>query len=42
MRVVVRTPDFWWLAGGFFVCGFTANGLIGTHFISHATEHGLG
>jgi len=42
MRQVVRTPDFWWLAGGFFVCGFTANGLIGTHFVSHAADHGFG
>ncbi len=41
MRQVVRTPDFWWLAGGFFVCGYTTNGLIGTHFIAHATEHGI-
>jgi MFS family permease len=41
MRQVVRTPDFWWLAGGFFVCGYTTNGLMGTHFISHATEHGI-
>ena len=41
MRQVLRTPDFWWLAGGMFVCGFTANGLIGTHFIPHATEHGV-
>jgi len=42
MGQVVRTPDFWWLAGGFFVCGFTANGLIGTHFVSHAADHGFG
>jgi MFS family permease len=42
MSRVVRTPDFWWLAGGFFVCGFTANGLIGTHFVSHAADHGFG
>jgi MFS family permease len=41
MRQVVRTPDFWWIAGGFFVCGYTTNGLIGTHFISHAAEHGI-
>jgi predicted MFS family arabinose efflux permease len=42
MSKVVRMPDFWWLAGGFFVCGFTANGLIGTHFVSHVTDHGYG
>src|SRR3954453_19615244 len=42
MREVVRSPDFWWLAAGFFVCGYTTNGLIGSHFLPHATEHGLG
>jgi sugar phosphate permease len=42
MRVVLRSPDFWWLAAGFFVCGYTTNGLIGVHFIPHATEHGVG
>jgi MFS family permease len=41
MRRVLRTLDFWWLAGGFFICGYTTNGLMGTHFISHATEHGI-
>jgi predicted MFS family arabinose efflux permease len=42
MRDVIRSADFWWLAGGFFVCGYTTNGLIGAHFIPHATEHGVG
>ena len=42
MREVLRSPDFWWLAAGFFVCGYTTNGLIGVHFIPHATEHGVG
>ena len=37
----VRTTDFWLLAGSFFVCGFTSNGLIGTHLIPHALEHGF-
>ena len=37
----VRTWDFWLLAGSFFVCGFTSNGLIGTHLIPHALEHGF-
>jgi predicted MFS family arabinose efflux permease len=36
----VRTWDFWLLAGSYFVCGFTTNGLIGTHLIPHAVEHG--
>jgi len=37
----IRTLDFWLLAGTFFVCGFTTVGLIGAHFIPHATEHGF-
>jgi predicted MFS family arabinose efflux permease len=36
-----RTRDFWILASTFFVCGFTSVGLIGAHFIPHATEHGF-
>jgi MFS family permease len=42
LRQVFRSPEFWWLAGGLFVCGYTTNGLIGTHFISHAADHGIG
>jgi sugar phosphate permease len=30
MKQAVRTPTFWLLAGTFFVCGATSNGLIGT------------
>jgi sugar phosphate permease len=38
---VVRTRDFWLLAGSFFVCGYTTNGLIGTHLLPHTLEHGF-
>jgi len=41
MRRAVRTTDFWFLAGTFFVCGATSNGLIGQHFIPHAVDHGF-
>ena len=41
MRTATRSADFWLLAGSFFVCGFTTNGLIGTHLLPHATEHGF-
>jgi predicted MFS family arabinose efflux permease len=41
MFEALRTRDFWLLAGSFFVCGFTSNGLIGTHLIPHALEHGF-
>src|SRR5262249_7730700 len=34
-------PDFRFLAGSFFICGATTNGLIGTHLIPAAHEHGF-
>jgi MFS family permease len=37
----IRTRDFWLLAGSFFVCGYTTNGLITTHLIPHTLEHGF-
>lgn len=41
MQRALRSPEFWLLAATFFVCGATSNGLIGTHFISHAADHGI-
>jgi MFS family permease len=41
MRRALRTSDFWFLAGTFFVCGATSNGLVGQHFIPHAVDHGF-
>ena len=42
---VLRAPPasgtFWLLAGGFFVCGATTNGLVGTHFMPAAHDHGM-
>lgn len=37
-----KHKDFWLLFGTFFVCGLTTNGLIGTHFIPAAHDHGMG
>jgi sugar phosphate permease len=37
----VRVPTFWVLAGTFFVCGWSTNGLIGTHFVAAAHDHGM-
>lgn len=37
----VKTSNFWLLCGSFFVCGGTANGLIGTHLIPHAIDQGI-
>ena len=41
LRVAARTPVFWALAGGFAICGATTNGLIGTHFVPAAHDHGM-
>ena len=41
MRRAVRAPEFWLLAGTFFVCGATSNGVVGQHFIAHAVDHGF-
>jgi MFS family permease len=37
-----KKKDFWFLVGSFFVCGLSTNGLIGTHFIPAAHDHGMG
>jgi len=36
-----KSRDFWILFGTFFVCGLSTNGLIGTHFIPAAHDHGM-
>ncbi len=36
-----RVPMFWLLAGTFFVCGLTTNGLVGTHLIAYCGDHGI-
>jgi MFS family permease len=41
LREVLRSPTFWLLAGSFFICGGTANGLIGTHLIPHEIDRGI-
>jgi sugar phosphate permease len=33
--------EFWILAGSFFVCGASTNGLIGTHLIPACMDHGI-
>jgi MFS family permease len=37
----VRSTAFWLLAGSFFVCGYTTSGLVLTHLIPYASEHGF-
>ncbi len=36
-----KNRDFWFLFGSFFVCGLSTSGLIGTHFIPAAHDHGM-
>ena len=36
-----RTRTFWLLAASFAICGATTNGLIGTHFVPAAHDHGM-
>jgi MFS family permease len=37
----VRVRNFWFLFATFFICGFTTNGLIGTHFIALCSDQGI-
>ena len=41
LRDGLRTRDFWLLAGSFFICGASTNGLIGTHLIPACLDHGI-
>jgi predicted MFS family arabinose efflux permease len=41
LRESARKRDFWLLAGTFFVCGATTNGLVGTHLIPACVDHGI-
>lgn len=41
LRLAVRHRAFWFLAAGFAVCGATTNGLVGTHFVAAAHDHGM-
>ncbi|MFM7173035.1 MAG: MFS transporter, partial [Caldilinea sp.] len=41
LRRALQSSEFWLLAGTFFICGATSTGLIGTHLIPHAHDHGI-
>ena len=41
LRQGIRSGDFWLLAGSFFICGASTNGLIGTHLIPACIDHGI-
>ena len=42
LRGASKIPIFWILAGSFFICGLSTNGLIQTHFIPLCHDFGLG
>jgi predicted MFS family arabinose efflux permease len=41
LTLAMRSRAFWVLAGTFFVCGASTNGLIGTHLIAACHDHGI-
>ncbi|WP_432477496.1 MFS transporter [Nocardioides sp. GXQ0305] len=41
LRDCSRSGTFWILVGTFWICGWSTNGLIGTHFIAAAHDHGM-
>jgi len=41
LREGSKSRDFWLLSATFFVCGFTTNGLVGTHMIALCHDHGM-
>ena len=41
LRESLRSRTFWILFGTFWICGWSTNGLIGTHFIPAAHDHGM-
>jgi sugar phosphate permease len=41
LRDGTRSRAFWILFGTFWICGWSTNGLIGTHFIPAAHDHGM-
>ncbi len=41
MGRAIRSPEFWLLSGTFFICGATSTGIVGTHLIPHAHDHGI-
>jgi MFS family permease len=42
LRAARTSTGFWLLAGSFFICGLSTNGLVGTHLIPAAMDHGFG
>jgi len=41
LAMASRSKEFWILAGSFFICGASTNGLIGTHLVPACMDHGM-
>lgn len=41
LSLASKSPAFWVLAGSFFICGASTNGLIGTHLIPACHDYGI-
>lgn len=41
LRDASHSSTFWLLVGGFAICGMSTNGLIATHFVPAAHDHGM-
>jgi sugar phosphate permease len=41
LRMAAKSRAFWILAGTFFICGASTNGLIGTHLIAACHDYGI-
>jgi sugar phosphate permease len=41
LRLAAKSRAFWVLAGTFFICGASTNGLIGTHLIAACHDYGI-
>ncbi|TGL52439.1 MFS transporter [Leptospira wolffii] len=41
LKTGLRSRNFWLLAGSFFVCGASTNGLVGTHLVPACSDHGI-
>ena len=41
LQMASKRREFWILAGSFFICGASTNGLMGTHLIPACMDHGI-
>src|SRR5581483_4847476 len=41
LAIGLKSKDFYLLAGTFFICGASTNGLVGTHLVPACMDHGI-